>query len=164
MIELNPTCVWMADAALIAKLDDELGPPVDSYLNGSQTWLLPAGPREIVLEWRLHPVAGYQLPTDCSHHDLWELSVAQLANGGDPESLSLGSEVRSLSSLWDGLECFPAYGDELEPSGLLELAIGVLGLAPKHHGLVDHRSIGDAWERGRGSVSIVALLAAQLTT
>ena len=38
------TCVWRADAALVLALDEHLGPPVDSYLNGSQTWITDDGP------------------------------------------------------------------------------------------------------------------------
>ena len=44
------------------------------------------------LEWRLHPVAGYRLPRDLSHYDLWEQVVAALSAGVDPDALTLGSE------------------------------------------------------------------------
>ena len=43
------TCVWRVDAALVLALDERLGPPVDSYLNGSQTWLADVGPGELGL-------------------------------------------------------------------------------------------------------------------
>jgi hypothetical protein len=87
-----------------------------------------------------------------------------LAGAGDPHALRLGDETRPLTSLWDGLECFAAYGDELEPQELAAMATEVLGRAPDGVGLVDHESIGDAWEAARGRVSIVALLLEQLAT
>jgi hypothetical protein len=172
-VELVPTAVWKLAPELIVALDDRLGPPVDSYLNGSQTWLVgdeadttpgdgvdPA----VVLEFRLHPVSGYRLPEGSSHYDIWESVVAQLAEGTDAQALRLGSEVRPLAGLWDGLEAFPAYGDEIEPARLAALATSLLGRAPDRSGLVDHEAIGDAWERANGNVSIIALLVDQLRT
>jgi hypothetical protein len=103
------TCIWRVDAPLVLALDVRLGPPVDSYLNGAQTWITDDGPGEIGLEWRLHPVAGYRLPRDLSHYDLWEQVVSALSAGVDPDALTLGSEPRTLRSLWDGLECYAAY-------------------------------------------------------
>ena len=114
------TCVWRVDAALVLALDEHLGPPVDSYLNGSQTWITDDGPGGIGLEWRLHPVAGYRLPRDLSHYDLWEQIVGALSAGADPDALTLGSEPRTLRSVWDGLECYAAYGDDLEPAPLVQ--------------------------------------------
>ena len=58
----TPTAVWLVDAELVVALDAHLGPPIDSYVNGSQTWLTPDGPGDVELEWRLHPVAGYRAP------------------------------------------------------------------------------------------------------
>jgi hypothetical protein len=170
-VELVPTAVWELAPELILALDEHLGPPVDSYLNGSQTWLVgddgdgdrPDDP-EIVLEFRLHPVAGYRTPADCSHYDIWESVVTQLSQGSDARALRLGSEVRPLAGLWDGLEVFPAYGDEIEPARLAALATSLLDRPPDRSGLVDHQAIGDAWERAHGKVSIIALLVDQLTT
>src|SRR5437867_4336004 len=62
MAARTPTALWLVDAELVVALDARLGPPIDSYLIGSQTWLTPDGPGGIELEWRLHPVAGYQTP------------------------------------------------------------------------------------------------------
>jgi hypothetical protein len=70
--------------------------------------------------------------------------------------------VRPLHSLWDGLECFPAHGEDLEPAALAAAAFAALGIAPDAAGLVDHELIGDDRERSRGAVSIVALLLEQL--
>ena len=155
------TTVWTISPELVLQLDEGLGPPVDSYVNGSQTWLVEdeAG---VTLEFRLHPVAGYTTPRGLSHYDLWETVVGHLSAGADPHVLPLGDDVRPLTALWDGLECFAAYGDDIEPAGLAAAAAKALGRAPDRQGLVDHDAIGDEWERSRGSASIVALLLQQL--
>jgi hypothetical protein len=64
--------------------------------------------------------------------------------------------------VWDGLECFPAYGDDLEPATVARRAGELLGFAPDLAGLVDHDRVGDRWETTKGTVSIVRLLADQL--
>jgi hypothetical protein len=156
------TCIWRVDAALVLALDERLGPPVDSYLNGSQTWITDDGPGEVGLEWRLHPVAGYRLPRDLSHYDLWEQVVAELSAGVEPDSLALGAEARTLQSLWDGLECYAAYGDDLEPAPLAQAATTALGRPPDAAGLVDHEVIGAAWEQADGATSIVEMVFAAL--
>jgi hypothetical protein len=158
----SATTVWRIAPALVAALDERLDSPIDSYVNGTQTWLTDDGPNGTTLEWRLHPVASYQPPTGLSHYDLWESVVGGLAAGADPSSLALGGERRPLTSLWDGLECFAAHGATPEPAPLAAAATAALGLAPDAAGLVDHGRIGDAWERSRRSVSIVALLFEEL--
>lgn len=154
-----PTTVWTISPELVLALDAQLGPPVDSYVNGSQTWLTeePVG-----LEWRLHPVSGYGPPGGLSHYDVWEAVVGALSAGADPHALPLGSETRPLTGMWDGLECFAAFGDEVEPQTLATHATELLGLAPDRVGLVDHEIIADAWEAKQGKISIVALLLEQL--
>jgi hypothetical protein len=157
--------VWTISPELVLAIDEHLGAPVDSYVNGSQTWLVgdeDAG--ETVLEFRLHPVAGYRTPKGASHYDVWEQAVSQLAQASDAAALHLGDEIRPLSSCWDGLECFAPYADDLEPARLASQATEMLGRTPDRAGLVDHDAIGDAWERAHGNVSIVALLMEQLTT
>lgn len=156
------TALWHLSPELLLALDERLGAPVDSYVNGSQTWLTPDGPGATMLEWRLHPIAGYRCPEGCAHDELWEEVVGALGRGADVARLALGREERALSTLWDGLECFAAYGDEVEPAVLGRAATEALGRAPDRVGLVDHGAIGDAWERAQGAVSIVALLDAQL--
>jgi len=141
------TTVWTISPELVLALDERLGFPIDSYVNGSQTWLVDDGP--LTLEWR-------------SPYDLWETVVAQLSLAGDPHALRLGDEVRPLTAIWDGLECYAAHGDEPEPQQLATTAAAQLGRSPDRFGLVDHDAIGDAWERANGGVSIVALLLAQL--
>jgi hypothetical protein len=158
----TPTALWLVDAELVIALDAHLGPPVDSYVNGSQTWLTPDGPGGVELEWRLHPVAGYRAPSGLSHYDVWETVATALAQGANPDELSLGDEVVAVTRLWEGLECFAAYGDEIEPANLATAAGEVIGRAPDAAGVVDHDAIGDAWERTMGQVSIVALLVGQL--
>jgi len=161
-----PTAVWRISPELVLALDEHLGPPIDSYVNGSQTWLVgdEADDGALTLEFRLHPVSGYQPPAGCSHYDIWEAVIAQLSEGVDPQALRLGTEIRPLAGMWDGLEAFAAYGDEVEPARLANLATTALTLAPDRAGLVDHEAIGDAWERANGKVSIIALLIAQLST
>jgi hypothetical protein len=154
------TAVWTIAPELLLALDAQLGPPVDSYVNGSQTWLVDDGP--VTLEWRLHPVAGYRPPAGVSTYDIWESVVAQLSAHTDAHALHLGDEVRPLTGLWGGLECYAAYGDDIEPQRLVRAAADQLDRAPDRFGLVDHEAIGDAWERAGGRVSIVALLLAQL--
>jgi hypothetical protein len=156
---LIATALWWMTPELVGLLDSRLGPPVDSYVNGSQTWF---SGEEQTLEWRLHPVAGFTLPRGLTHYDLWERVVDELHAGGDPDALQLGSETRPLGSLWDGLECFPAYGDDLEPATLSRRAVEILDRTPDLCGLVDHDRVADAWEASKGAVSIVRLLADQL--
>jgi hypothetical protein len=155
------TTVWRVSPELVLALDEHLGPPVDSYVNGTQTWLTDSGPNHEALEWRLHPVARYQPPAGLSHYDLWEQVVQALTLGADPHALKLADETRPLTSLWDGLECFAPY-DDVEPAVLTRRATELLGRAPDRAGLVDHDRVGDAWERANGGVSIIALLLEQL--
>jgi hypothetical protein len=158
---LIATALWPVTPELVNALDDRLGAPVDSYVNGSQTWF--TGEDEI-LEWRLHPVASYEAPKDVSHYDLWEKVVDELHAGTAADALAIGGRTRALASLWEGLECFPAYGDDLEPATLSRRATDALGVAPELCGLVDHDAVGDAWEAANGTVSIVSLLTTQLSS
>lgn len=164
MARLVATALWPTSPELVPALDARLGSPVDSYVNGSQTWLATAEAGGPLLEWRLHPVPSYRPPDGISHYELWETVVSALAGGSDPESLPLGDERRSLRSLWEGLEVYAAYDDELEPATLARSAAGLLGIAPEAAGLVDHDAVADAWERARGGLSIVGLLREQLAS
>jgi hypothetical protein len=163
------TTVWRINSSLVLALDERLGVPVDSYVNGTQTWLTepddaPARPEgdDLTLEWRLHPVAGFRLPGALSHYDLWEQTVAALGAGAGEDALSLGDEHRTLRSLWDGLECYVPFGDDLEPAVLAHAAADALGIAPDAVGLVDHERIGREWEHAGGATSIVEMLLAEL--
>jgi hypothetical protein len=157
------TTVWRIAPELIDALDAQLGPPVDGYVNGTQTWLTDTGPGDITLEWRLHPVAGYRPPDGVTPYELWDEVTGQLAAGADPASIPLGRERRPLTSLWDGLECYAVDETDLEPAPLAAAATDTLGRAPDASGLVDHERIGSAWERARGGVSLIALLFEELT-
>lgn len=154
MALLVPTCVWRASPELVIALDERFGEPVDAYVNGSQTWLRDDGPAGISLEWRLHPVAGYIRPDGLDTHELFSTVALALATGAEPPA--------TVAALWDGLEAFPAYGDEIEPAPLMAAVIESLGIAPDAAGLVDHERIGDLWERARGKLSITTALLAQL--
>jgi hypothetical protein len=143
--------VWRIRPELILGLADRLGEPVDRYVNGSQTWFTETA-GGVALEWRLHPVAGYATPKGVSHNDVWDVA---------DESI-IGHVRLRPEEVWDGLECFAAYGDDIEPGTLAATVTQEIGVAPDATGLVDHESIGDAWERTRGKVSIVDLLLEQL--
>jgi hypothetical protein len=161
-VTLTPTAVWRVAPSLVRALDEHLGPPLDSYVNGSQVWLTSDGPGGATLEWRLHPVAGYRPPSGLGHEDVWDEVLAALGGGEPPDALPLGDEQRALDTLWDGLECFPPHGDEIEPAVLAAHARETLGVPPDAAGLVDHERIGKVWERARGEASLVDLLLDEL--
>ena len=145
------TAVWRIRPELLLAMADRLGEPVDRYVNGSQTWFTET-PGGVALEWRLHPVAKYATPEGMTHNDVWDVVVEGL----------IGHVTLRPEDVWDGLECFAAYGDDIEPGELRAAVTQEIGVAPDATGLVDHESIGDAWERTRGAVSIIDLLLAQL--
>ena len=151
--------VWRISPELLTALAQRLGEPLDSYVNGTQTWLTSDGPNGATLEWRLHPVASYRAPASISHYELWEQVIAQL-----PGPVRFGDESRRLETLWDGLECFPAYGEDVEPAPLAHAATATLAIAPDASGMVDHENIGEQWERTNGSISIVDTLFDELRT
>lgn len=154
MPELVPTCVWRLTAGLVVALDERFGEPVDSYVNGSQVWLRDDGPGGMTVEWRLHPVAGFEPPPGVTTHDLFPSVALSLATDEQP--------ISAPESLWDGLEAFPAYGDEAEPATLAAAVTASLGMAPTASGLVDHVAIADEWERAGRRVSVVHALLDQL--
>src|SRR5213079_2588471 len=107
---LTPTCVWRISADLVLALQDRFGEPVDAYVNGSQVWLREDGPGDVTIEWRLHPVANYRRPDEVGTYEVFSATALALATGGTPPA--------PLDQLWDGLEAFAAYGDEIEPAVL----------------------------------------------
>jgi len=129
---------------------------VDCYVNGSQVWLRDDGPGGFTVEWRLHPVAGFVAPGSVGPYELFESVSGALAAGEVP--------LAPVESLWDGLEAFAAYGDEVEPGPLAGVCAAALGVAPDAAGLVDHQRIGDQWERSGRQTSIIAALLEQLST
>jgi hypothetical protein len=150
-VSRTATAVWRIRPELVLGLAEQLGEPVDRYVNGSQTWFTET-PGAIALEWRLHPVAGYVTPKDLTHNDVWDVVVESV----------IGDVRLRPEAVWDGLECFAAYDDDIEPATLKTAVTEELGIAPDVTGLVDHQSIGDEWERTKGAVSIINLLLAQL--
>ena len=89
-------------------------------------------------------------------------AAASADGASDVVATGVVSEPRTLRSLWDGLECFAAYGDDLEPAPLAQAATDALGRPPDAVGLVDHEQIGAAWENARGATSIIEMLLAEL--
>lgn len=151
---LVAAAVWKATPELIVRLDERFGEPLDAYVNGSQVWLRDDGPGGMPLEWRLHPVANYERPKGVGTYEVFSETALALAEGRRPAA--------DLADLWDGLEVFAAYGDELEPQPLVAAAVASLGIEPDAAGLVDHEPVGDEWERTAGGVSIVDALLRQL--
>jgi hypothetical protein len=154
MARLVAAAVWMARPAVIVALDDRFGEPVDAYVNGSQVWLRDDGPGGVTLEWRLHPIAGYRRPAAIGTYEVFAAAALALATGGTPPA--------PLEELWDGLEVFAAYADELEPQPLTAAAAAALGIEPDASGLVDHEPIAAEWERTGGAISIAGELLRQL--
>lgn len=136
-------------------LDERFGPPVDAYVNGSQVWLRDSGPGAATVEWRLHPVGAYRRPEGVDTYDVFEATAAALAATDRPPPVP-------VDRLWEGLEAFPAYGDEVEPATLSASCTEELGIAPDAFGLVDHDRVANEWERTSGKTSILADLLAQL--
>ena len=154
-VPLVASCVWRVDPELIVALDGRFGEPVDTYVNGSQVWIRDDGPDGTVLEWRLHPVAGYRRPDRLATEEVFSSVALALGTGATP--------VVPLERLWDGLEAFAASPDaEVAPLALAAAAVGSLGIAPDAVGLVDHQRIGDEWERTGGRVSVTTDLLGQL--
>lgn len=146
--------MWRLTPELVVALDDRFGEPTDAYVNGSQVWLRDDGPGGATIEWRLHPVAGYQRPPAVATTEVFPTVALALARSEEP--------VRPAASLWDGLEAFPAFGEEVEPATLAAAATSALGIAPDASGLADHERIGDDWERTGGATSIIGALLDQL--
>ncbi len=155
MPDVVSTCIWTISPELVLALDLRFGEPVDAYVNGSQVWLRDDGPGGLTLEWRLHPVAGFRRPADIPTHELFAAVALALAGGVEPPA--------PPAALWDGLETFSAYGEEVEPAPLAAAATVALGIAPEGAGLADHQIVGQRWEAAEGRVSIISTLLEQLT-
>ena len=156
---MTPTCAYRVDGALLELLDAQLGPPLDSYVRGWQVWLEANGPRGETLEWRLHPPARFRMPRGENPHDLFGDVLQGLADQPDGAMLRLGREERSLSDVWEVLEVFPTFGEDIEPIALARAAAAALGgRAPDVAGRVDHARMGDEWKGRRGDYSVGAVL------
>ena len=149
------SCVWRATPALVVALDDRFGEPLDTYVNGSQVWIREDGPGGALVEWRLHPVAGYRRPPGMAIEEVFSRTALALATGEPAPA--------ALVTLWDGLEAFPIEPDDrIEPQPLAEATGAAIGVPPDAVGLVDHDTVGDDWERSGGRISVVDALLAQL--
>jgi hypothetical protein len=146
--------VWRVTTAVVIALDERFGEPVDAYVNGSQTWIRDDGPGATTIEWRLHPVAGYRRPDGVDTYEVFSATALALATGQPSPA--------PLDRLWDGLEAFPAYGDEVEPAPLAAALTAALGIEPDAAGLVDHDAVADEWEHAGGRLSITDALLTQL--
>jgi hypothetical protein len=147
--------VWRITAELVVALDDRFGEPLDAYVNGSQVWLRDDGPGDITLEWRLHPVAGFTRPAGVGTYELFETVALAIETGNEPPA--------PAERLWDGLEAFPAYGDQMDSRQLAAAATDALGIPPAACGLVKHSAIADDWERSGRRTSIIDALLQQLS-
>jgi hypothetical protein len=162
----TPTCVYRVDPELIERLDACLGPPLDSYVRGWQVWLEDNGPEGETLEWRLHPPAGFRMPRGVDPHDLFDVVLQGLAGlqetGGD--AFPAGRERRTLASIWEALEVYPAFGaGPDDPQRLAQAVTAALrGRAPDAVGRVDHDRLGSLWARQRGEFSMAQALFEQL--
>jgi len=153
----TPTCVYRVDPGLIELLDHNLGPPLDSYVRGWQVWLEPNGPGDVVLEWRLHPPARFRMPRGVNPHDLFDTVLQGLADvDGDPSAgFATGEERHTLAEIWEVLEVFPAYGDDVAPEEVAAAAASALdGRRPDAFGRADHERLGDEWKGKRGDFSV----------
>lgn len=137
-------------------LASRFGDPTDAYVNGSQVWMRDTA--DITIEWRVHPVPGYEKPTDIDTFDIFPLTALGLSDQETEPDMPA-----PLESLWDGLEAFIAFGQEREPQPLAVICTEMLGVSPDAFGLVDHDAIGDAWEKNQGEISITNALFEQLT-
>jgi hypothetical protein len=155
---LETVALWRCTPALIQALDTHLGEPSDTYVNGSQVWLRDDGPRDVTLEWRLHPVGGYQRPPATSTTNVFRRIAAEIATPGADSATAIASP----ESLWGGLEVFSAYEESLAADELREWCVQLIGIEPDAVGSVDHDPIGDEWERSSGASDIFSALMAQL--
>jgi hypothetical protein len=154
---LVATAVWTVSSSLIVALDQRFGEPIDSYVNGSQVWLRPDGPDGVTLEYRLHPVGGYERPKSMRTDEVFSRVALGLATDEEPEV--------DFATLWEGLEVFVAFDDEgpLTAEQLAELGEANLGIPATARGMVDHEGIALRWQQSDRTTSIVGELLAQLS-
>lgn len=132
---------------LLKHLNDTFGEPVDSYWNGSHTWFTEED--DLLVEWRMHPVTGFVTPEASRPEELFTMAIED--------------EVDPLH-YWEGLEVFPVDEHTYDETTFSQYCEEKLGIAPDLCGLVDHETIGNAYERTQGKVSIVQMLLDQLNS
>ena len=67
-----------------------------------------------MLEWRLHPTAGYEVP-GLSHYDLWEKVVGQLEAGAGRRGPLPRAETRPLEASGTGWSASPPTATTWSP-------------------------------------------------
>lgn len=154
MAELIATCVWTVTPPLLVAVHDRLGPPAHAYDNGSQAWLRPDGPRDVLVDWRLHPRADLARPGRLSGYHLFPAVAGALARGEVPD-LDPGT-------VWSGLEAVPAYDDPVTPDALAGRLGAVLGRLPDAWGPLDRDAMARSWEESLGHLDVVAWALDQL--
>ena len=158
----TPVTVFAVDADLLLALEAAFGPPIDSYLRGWQVWLEPVadGPDGFELEYRLHPPGGFTQPSGLDHHELWDVVIAQVADGAT--ALTLGTQTRSLAEVWVLLEVFPAFGEDVTADQVRGWAEAALGRPALAAGDVDHDRLGGAFKRRGPDFDLPSALRAAL--
>ncbi len=151
---LVPVVIWSVSDRVITSLDERFSDPTDAYVNGSQVWIRDDEGLSITLEWRLHPVPGFVRPPKVDTAELFSRVAVALGTGERP--------ISAATALWDGLECFAAYGDVVSVERLAERAQEVLGLEATAYGNVDHETVALRWEKSQRKTSIVGDLLGQL--
>lgn len=151
------SCVWRVRPELLLALDRRFGEPDDAYVNGAQIWQRPDGPAGELIEYRLHPRAGYVRPRGIATDEVFAHTVYALSTEATDEATDEATMIH-----WDGLEAYELFGADLEPAVLRAITTEALALAPDAYGLVEHEPIADAWERAQGDYSVIEAVLAQL--
>lgn len=144
------TCVWRLRPELLSALHQRFGAPADTYGNGSQTWLRSDGPDGTPIEWRLHPRADFDRPTDLAADQLFTLVAGAVARGEAPRL--------DPDQVWSGLEAAWAFDEDLPTDALAACTSTALGLEADACGPVDRDAIGVEWERSGGRLDVIAHL------
>jgi hypothetical protein len=133
---------------ICTKLYSIFGEPVDSYWNGSNTWFdEPSDFVDISIEWRLHPISGFEMPKACRPEELFTLMVENKVD---------------LTHYIEGLEVFPTDENDISIEKFSDYIFQKIGLEPDYIGYVDHDIIGNQFEQSNGDTSIIQCLKEQL--
>ena len=129
-------------------LHGTFGEPVDSYWNGSHTWFEePDLLHNTRIEWRLHPVSGFDMPKASRPEELFEMIIE-------------GS--MDVEHYIEGLEVFPVDENEITIEEFKKYVFERINIEADFSGFIDHESIANEYEKSNGDVSITSLIAAQL--
>ena len=126
----SATTVWTISPELVLALDEQLGPPVDSYVNGSQTWLVEVG-RRSRSSGGCTRSPGTGRPQPLSHYDVWEAVVDELSRRRRPaRAAPRRRDPAAHRASGTGSSASPPYGDDIEPQQLAALADRSCSAAP----------------------------------